>query len=421
MRDYPFHFEREDGTSFWLFGESAWSLYGSSPDLRWTRESFERYVKVRAGQKFNFIEGILSSPGSNEGGRLFADREKRRLNPAFCREVDSRLAFLNRHGVTAMMFLSWGNPTNMFDWKGFPDRASRLRYARYAMSRFGAFNICFGVCGEWDWLKDLRADFEEIGRTLHARNPQGRMIAIHPGSPCSTREFADQDWMSFGDYQQNYRNLHEIILQSRYQDQRARTPWPPGRRKPVVNGEYALFLRCSQKEGKVDKPNSDTIEHIRYATYDIAMAGGYFVTGWGSTYWGGFRNPRAGFTLDHAPDKPWEEQAPHIFDLFTSLEWWRLEPSDHGVRVPGAAPPKGKRNATAAWCLAEPGRQYLVYVRGVDRVTVTLEKTGGPFAATRFDPRTGGRTKLGDVAGGDAEIAVPDTEDHLFILLRGSM
>jgi hypothetical protein len=416
MKDYPFHFQREDGTPFWLFGDTAWSLYGSSPDLKWTRQTFERYVKVRAGQKFNFIEGILSSPGGNEGGRLFEDKEKRRLNPAFCREVDGRLAFLNRHGVTAMMFLSWGNPTNMFDWKGFPDREARLRYGRYAMGRFGAYNICFGVCGEWDWLKDLRGDFEEIGKALHEHNPHGRMIAIHPGSPRSTREFADQDWMSFGDYQQNYRDLHEMILKSRYQDHSSRTPWPPARRKPVVNGEYALFLRDHDNSGRVSKANSATIEQIRHATYDIAMAGGYFVTGWGSTYWGGFRNPRAGFTLDHAPDKPWEEQAPHIWDLFTSLEWWKLEPSDHLVRVPGAAVRKGKESATVGWCLAEPGRRYLVYVRGAGHVTVALAEAGGPYRLTRFDPRTGERFNLGDVAGGEQRIQAPDAADHLFIL-----
>jgi hypothetical protein len=410
MKGYPFHFECEDGTPFWLFGDTLWDLYGADPGKNYTRDTFEQYVKLRAGQKFNFVEGILTSPPSgNEGGPIFRDKQQRALNVGFFREVDERIAFLNRYGLTAMMFLSWSNPQSyIFSWRYFADQEARERYARYVMSRYGAYNVCFGITGEWNAEKQLRASFEAIGTLLHTHNPQGRMIAIHPfPNPGSTREFADQPWMSFGDYEQNYGRLHEMILQSRFEDYRTRKPWPVGRRKPVVNGEYALYMRDANGDGKVDKSNSSSLDQIRHATYDIAMAGGYFVTGFGSTYWGGYRNPPDGFILDDPIDDPWEEEVQHVYDLFTSLDWWKLEPSDHLL----------KTTATGCYCLAESGRQYIVYVRGARKVTVTLE-AGGTYQLERLDPRTGRRTKQGMLSGGEQEIKTPDTTDHVFVLFR---
>jgi len=412
MRDYPFHFQHEDGTPYWLFGDTCWSVFGADPSKRFSRRTFEEYVTLRSRQKFNFVEGILTSPPSgNEGGPIFLDDRQRVLNPRFFQEADYRVAFLNRHGITAMLFLSWSNPQDyILCWRHFADQEARLKYAKYAISRYGAYNVAFGVTGEWHLEQQLLPQLEEIGRTLLHHNPHRRMIAIHScPDPGSTREFNDRPWMGFGDFQQNYRNLHQTILQSRFRDASKQAPWPFAQRKPVVNGEYAYFLRDQDGDGKVDKPNSDSLEAIRRATYDIALGGGYFVTGFAATYWGGYRNPRAGFTLDDPLDDPWEQQVQHIHDLFTSLAWWRLTPSDHLVEALGGGP------RMTAWCLAEPGRQYLVYVRGTAKAVVQLEEATAPYRVERFDPRTGGRISLGNADGGRREVDVPDTQDHVFL------
>ena len=64
------------------------------------------------------------------------------------------------------------------------------------------------------------------------------MIAIHPmTSHGSVREFVGAaEWMTFGDYQQNYRNLHVRILESRPTN------------LPVVNSEYGYYLRDQSGE-----------------------------------------------------------------------------------------------------------------------------------------------------------------------------
>jgi len=179
--------------------------------------------------------------------------------------------------------------------------------------------------------------------------------------------------------------------------------------RPPASPDYSqvLYMRDANGDGKVDKANSSSLDQIRHATYDIAMAGGYFVTGFRSTCWGGYRNPPDGFILDDPIDDPWEEQVRQVHDLFTSLEWWKLEPSDHLLTT----------TATGCYCLAEPGRQYVVYVRGARKMSVTLE-AGGTYQLERFDPRSGRRAKQGVLSGGEQEIETPDTGDHLFVLFR---
>ena len=137
----------------------------------------------------------------------------------------------------------------------------------------------------------------------------------------------------------------------------------------MVNSEYAYYLRDRDGDGKTDKSNSTDVDSIRHATWDIVMAGGYFVTGFGTTYFGGNRDPGP-FDVDVAKNDVWEDDLRHVRSFFADLEWWRLQPSDELItaeveRGPDrslkwlALPP-----AVAYWALADPGRLYLVYVRG---------------------------------------------------------
>ena len=219
--------------------------------------------------------------------------------------------------------------------------------------------------------------------------------------------------MSFADYQQNYHELHERALESRRFG------------KPVVNSEYGYHLRDRDGDGVPDKSNSTSIEAIRHATWDIVMAGAYVVTGFGSTYFGGHRDPGP-FDVDAPQNDDWEEQIALIREFFEWLEYWRLEPHDQLVR--GATPRGedtehlGRRSPPAVtyWCLADPGRTYVVYVRGLDTpVHLQLGAGDGLWTARRLDPRSGEVTDLGPVVPGDGyEIAPPDLRDWVVWLQK---
>jgi hypothetical protein len=305
----------------------------------------------------------------------------------------------------------------------FPDLEARKRYARYIAARYSAYDVYFLVSGEWHAEARTRdnatedqvfREFVDIGDTLAAADPHDRMIGIHPMTRAgSVREFnGAAKWMSFADYQQNYRDLHARILLSRHL------------RGPVVNSEYGYHLRDSNGDGKPDKDNSYSTEDMRFASWDIVTAGGYLVTGFGTTYFGGHRDPGP-FDVDTAKNDDWESQIGYIHKLFTALPYWKMIPADQllssaAIRTPdrtdgGVHPP-----ALTYWAMTVPGETYLLYVRGTTE-TMELDLGARPrrFAIREFNPRTGEFRTLGEqMVNGKYKYNAPDRQDWV-VLLEG--
>lgn len=400
MKGATFHFQYQNGEPMWFLGDTAWALFTDSSDEQHDRTAAQQYLQARAQQGFNVVHAMLLSEAGwgNAGGLPFLDMQAQKINPGYWREVDRRVAFANQQGLVVGVVLAWGDKRQVepFAWRRFPDLAARKRYARYIAARYSAYDTYFIVSGEWhaevrargSTEKVVRREFTQIGSALAAADPHNRMIAIHPMTRHgSVREFNEAAWMSFGDYQQNYANLHERVLQSRAFN------------KPVVNSEYGYHLRDRDGDGQPDKDNSTSLESIRHASWDIVMAGGYLVTGFGTTYFGGNRDPGP-FDIDAAKNKPWERQIGVIKQVFTDCQWWGLEPSDGQV---SCATPRDKDGrelgrlappATTYWMLADPGTCYLVYARGLrDQLSIQLGPDhGSQYEAELVNLRTGRRT-----------------------------
>ncbi len=421
--DAPQHFETQDGKPFWFLGDTAWALVTDKAEEHHDRSAAQRYLAARAEQGFNVVHTMfLSEAGwGNSGGPPWTDIAAQQINPGYWQEVDKRVAYANRQGLVVGIALAWGNKRNVepYSWGRFPDVAARLRYARYIAARYAAYNVFFIVSGEWHGEvrnrqqseEDVRSEFIAIGDALHAADPHDRMVAIHPmTSGGSVREFNVADWMSFGDYQQNYNRLHQRIIDSRQFN------------KPIVNSEYGYHLRDSNGDGIPDKDNSTSLESMRHATWDIVTAGGYVVTGFGTTYFGGNRDPGP-FDLEAAKNDDWERQIGLIRPFFEQLDYWTLEPHDELLRCGTSRGKDGKESGhtappqTTYWCLAEPGRQYVLYARGVTQpVELALDKPTPALSATLFNPRTGETKSLGHTEGERYSFTPPDEHDWVVVL-----
>jgi len=426
MRGHPAHFERQDGSRFWFLGDTAWALYTDNAEERHDRDAAFRYVDARAAQGFNVLHSMLLSEAGwgNRAGPPFSDLSAERLNPDYWQEVDARVAYANARGVVSGLAIAWGDKRREepFAWRRFPDLEARRRYARYIAARYGAYDVYFLVSGEWHGEvrtrpapeDEIKREFIEIGRALDEADAHDRMIGIHPMTEHgSVREFNGASWMDFGDYQQNYRNLHARALESRRLG------------KPVVNSEYGYFLRDQNGDGVPDKDNSTSITAMRHATWDIVMAGSYVVTGFGTTYFGGHRDPGP-FDVNAPQNKPWEAQLGVMKMVFEGLAWWRLEPHDELVRT---VTPRGEDGMelgrltppeVAYWALAEPGRQYVVYVRGV-RAPVTIAVLNGRrLRARQLNPRTGAQTDLAQPKSADQYTYRPPDQQDWVVTLRAA-
>jgi hypothetical protein len=424
MPNFPRHFQRQNGSPFWFLGDTAWALYTDSDREKHDRAAAEAYLHKRAGQGFNVVHShLLSEAGwGNSGGPPFTDLASQKINPGYWQEVDRRLRFLNSQGIVGGLALAWGDKrgTEPYAWGRFPSDEARRRYVRYIAARYSAFDVYFLVSGEWHAEirrsagshEEAKAEFIALGNLLRESDPHGRMIGIHPmTAEGSVREFADAPWMSFADYQQNYEQLHQRVLLSLRLN------------KPVVNSEYAYYLRDQNEDGKTDKPNSATLDMIRHATWDITMAGGYVVTGFGSTYFGGNRHPGP-FQVDDPRNVDWERQIQFVKTAFVGLEWWKLTSHDDLIST-GAPRSEDRREQgvqappqVAYWLLADPGKTYVAYVRGrKGAYKLTLpEDSQVKYRLRQFDPRTGVFDELGEHSADRAIFYTsPDEQDWVFL------
>lgn len=428
MSKYPEHFQYSNGDRFWFLGETAWALFNNNEKENLDRSAFEHYVKTRASQGFNVMHAmVLSEAGwGNSGGMPFHDMEKQVMNPAYWKEIDSRIDFANRNGIVIGLVLAWGDKNKKvpYPWRLFPGIEARKNYARYIAARYSAFNVYFIVSGEWHAEirtrsgneEDIRNEFIETGNALDEADPHNRMIGIHPMTGNgSVREFNRAGWMSFGDYQQNYSRLHSRILESMMFN------------KPVVNSEYGYYLRDQNGDGVTDKDNSTSLESIRYASWDIVMAGAYLVTGFGTTYFGGNRDPGP-FDVDAVKNDEWELQVGYIKKFFEKTEYWKMSSHDDllvsetlrgsdGRHLGRTAPP-----LTTYWLFAESGRQYLLYARGVaDKISLSLKSgDSGKYKVQLFNPRTGEMNTINEnmYLSSDYNWTPPDKNDWVIYLLK---
>jgi hypothetical protein len=257
---------------------------------------------------------------------------------------------------------------------------------------------------------------------MSKNDPHKRLLGIHETPEQQTNQawFYGNPygkWTTFGDYKQHYgysqaheatpdsrRDLHNALLRPRFGD-------PRNPNKPVVNGEYAYYLRDANQDGTVDKQNSHNRTDFRRASWVLSMAGGYFITGFASTYYGGWSGRGVAFNPDDHRNNIAIADLQHLHRFFTSRPWWRLEPHDELV------------SANYAYCLADIGRTYVVYTEESHDVSLALgAAAAGSYRVTRYDPRTGAYTRLSDYAGaGPVQLTAPDMQDWIFVVSRGSV
>jgi hypothetical protein len=93
----------------------------------------------------------------------------------------------------------------------------------------------------------------------------------------------------------------------------------------------------------------------------------------------------------------------HIVEFFSGFEWWKADPHDELVN-------KG------AYCLAEPGRCYAIYLPRGGKATVRLNE--GRYRAHWFNPRSGATTDLPAAEGPTWTSPEPPGNGDWALLLR---
>jgi len=388
---YPHHFVFEDGTHYFMLGfecDWLWALDAKETAL----PNLRRFVDLLAERGFNqIVTNIYAHDCSWATGTTTrwdygppaiypweGNNEKpdfSRLNPAFWQHYDRVVDYLFQKGIAAHLMLRVYNKMVRWPPNGSPE--DDLFY-RTIVARYGAYpNVIWDFSKEAHNEKDAKYKLAVIAK-LRKWDAFGNLVTVHDDD--GNYNGGNYDVLDFRSDQQHSK-WGEMILKQRAQ-----------RRWPVHNIEYGY------ERGLEDLPTYKVMQdwqEVLRRTYEIYCSGGYCTYYYSNTSWD---------LIKWDPEPPGWKRYRILRDFFESAEWWKTEPHRELI-VEGQA-----------WCLAEPGRQYIIFAPNGGKLTVRLAGAKR-FAVTRLDPWSGEKTPAGEVETGDRSIELPDGHPWVLFLV----
>ena len=363
--DYPHTFMYDDGTPFFWLGDTVWGWY-SGGWVGFEDVTFQNWVDTRESQGFTVLQGTLySAGGNNEGGKMFNSVSDETLNPEFFQWLDKRVQYITDKDMFLANMMDWSDC-----WNDGMSGGKYNRYVNYVVARYSAYNVIWGVMAEYEEIEDDEA-IRNAGRFIKSIDPYQHPVTTHTVDT-TTDSFGPEAWIDFHGQQQkgmSIDNFNLWIISDRSYN------------KPVVNLEQGY-------EGQTDYGVSNPIEY-RQAGWAILVGGGFFTYGHVDT-----------ISATDPPD--WSKlyssgaaEMGHIKTFWSKIEWWKMSP-DNSLITSGTA-----------YCLANPGTEYVIYLPSGGSNTIDLSAATGTLDAEWYDPKDGTYHDKRTVIGGGSETFTP--------------
>lgn len=293
-------FIRPANVHHWAYtGSGKPHLWMGDTNYRFTemdRGLFERFVAERAKQKFNHLRGLVVGASAEAVARAIPSPD--RPNPEWFQEVDRRVQFMNRNGITYDLLMA-GDQNQLV--KLFPTWQQRERFVRYLVARYAAMNITWQGVQEFEEYPDGRAVLKEIGLLLRKLDPYQHPRSTHTVSTSSP--LLPDGWMTHVIYQSSDDQLGAIEHQLYT--------------VPFVNAEFA-YEDSGAGKSHPHHVDSDT---FRRRLWNATMNGQYPTFGNTGTYGGRAFRQDARYL-----DSPGAKAMTAWFDFFSRTRFWELEP-----------------------------------------------------------------------------------------------
>lgn len=285
-----------------------------------------------------------------------------RFNVPYWQKFERMLKYAREKDMIISVILGW-NDTLVHPVAGSEDER---RYLRYTVARLGAYsNVTWDLGDDLDGFRD-DVWTHETGTFLYELDTYYHLATSHPMD--NRHQDRSSPWFGMTSFQQWERPFHAWMLEQRRQQKST------GRIIPQVNEEYG-YEDHYPKFAPYKAPAASA-DAMRRAAWEIAMSGSYQTTGetakrgtgMGPNTGGGWVNGRGDDTMMMLKGYA------HMVHFFTSFEWWKAEPHDELVN-------------NGAFCLAEPGRLYVIYMPHGGSINAKLEP--GRYEEKWFNPRNG--------------------------------
>ncbi len=315
-----------------------------------------------------------------------------RYNSPYWQKFERMLNYAREKEMTVSVIFGWSE-TKVHPVAGSEDER---RYFNYAAARLAAYaNVTWDL---GDDLDSFRSDAwtRDTGTMLYRLDPYHHLATSHPLN--NQHQDRTSQWFSMTSFQRWERPLHGWMLAQR--QQQAKT----GRIIPQVNEEYGYedhYPSWAPYKAPAASADAD-----RRAAWEISMAGCYQTTGETAKRGTGIPPDTGGGWVNGRGDDTMImlKGYAHMVHFFSTLEWWKAEPHDELVN-------------NGAFCLAETGRVYVVYLPYGGDVSLRLDS--GRYQVKWFNPRTGEYLTASTAEGATwTSPAASDNEDWILLFTR---
>ncbi len=373
------YFEYSDGHPFLWIGDTWWNW----TDGRIHFDSFKKLVDNRAEKGFNI--GQLFVPGNGWGiESSMLDTTYNILDTEHVKRVEEMIRYANSKGITVWIHGWWSRP----DLKSSVGAEKIERWWRYLIHRFGAYNVIWVLAGEYNMNNygGFSLDFwKKLGSMIKKEDPYNRIVGVHSTPPFweggaeapqwATGSVLNQEpWLDYNQSQVGHGRYANEMIPLVVAEEYSLSPAKP----IVVTEPWYEFI-----EG------NPTGKDIRFGAWSAILSGAA-----GHSYGGGH------VWLASVPESPAGEgdwpmekgfdrttydyegavSMKNLAGFFRDVKWWNMAPH-----------PELVKEYPQPFCLADPGKEYVLYLRYAGMVKVKMDQpaTSGKYLYRWFDPASG--------------------------------
>lgn len=305
------------------------------------------------------------------------------LNADEYRKMEARLDELEQRRVLVYPFAGFFGKESDYP----RDHWDQERYLRYTIARIAPYwNLFFNTAGPEPNLRDTWMDAEDVARLsrrIAELDPFGHIVSVH--NRTGDDPYRDSDWTDYGILQGP-----KTVDQAELSDGLLRNHHP---RKPLLAQETLW----SGNQFHIRRHGGYSADVLRKNAWVIQMSAAALV------FADNEGNSSSGFTGSmHLPDAKERRHAiiGAVWDFMEEIPFTAMKPAQELV--------------DRGYCLADPGRRYLVYLPEGGSVAVKVE--GGGYQAEWINARDTSDRRSATFSG--AALAAPDGQDWLLSLTR---
>jgi Protein of unknown function (DUF4038)/Domain of unknown function (DUF5060)/Putative collagen-binding domain of a collagenase len=403
-----------DGTPFFWMGGTIWD--GNSKNMAYETD-FKVYIDNRKLKGFSVIQLLVGRPathysrtrytGWNENGPVFhrpgnmterfrkfankglrifgsepIDYRFREINPENLQNLDLRISYIIDKGMVPFLHFVWDR-----DYKQM-DTNSLKNLAKYLIARYQAYNIIWSIGGEHYFVND-KIKYREVGNYVHHIDTLGHLTTVHGW----TGDFVGEAWIDFV----------------------SETSWelPTAMHDKMVNELYSRKLPFVMVESRYEgNEPDDNYTVLKYAWESLTSGAlGYTCGVEEIRAWDHEWDKNQQRFIRYVPglsrerlDTPTSFYMKYIVEFFADKEWWKLIPHNAIVN-------RGR-------CLAEVGRQYVIWLNGGGSVTVDLSEAPDELGMYWFNPLTGEKSEMETMTGGTSHSFTPPFHGDAVLFIK---